>query len=133
MMQRITGAVAICVQLDKETVPDHGPEHHTTKSILRRTFTVERLCGDAHRSVLFFDIVGANPTTLSEKLAWDVTQKAWQRLLEIFHGTTQSLNADWVCGNVEFEIPRSLESVYILLKNVDNIVDVKAPDVPAVA
>lgn len=133
MMQRITGAVAVQARLDRDVVTDHGPQHHTTKGILRRTFTVERCCGDAHRSVLYFDPEGVNPATFAEQVSWDMTRAAWNRLKEIFRGMTQDLNADWVYNNVSFDIPFALESVYGFLKDAENIVDLQAPDVTTVA
>lgn len=133
MMQRIAGAVAVCVQLHKETVTDRGPQHHTTKGILRRTFTIERCCGDAHRSTLFFDVVRTNPTTLGEQLAEKATRAAWNRLMEIFRGMTRDLNADWVSNNPRFDIPLALENVYGFLKDTGDVVDLQAPDVPDAA
>lgn len=132
-MQRITGAVAICVQLHKDVVTDCGPQHKTTKGILRRTFTVERCRGDAHRSVLYFDPEGVNPATFAEQVSWDMTRAAWNRLMEIFHGAVCDLNADWVSNNVGFNILLALESVHVLLREVEDVVDVKAPDVPDAA
>ncbi|MDO8584514.1 MAG: hypothetical protein Q7R85_00105 [bacterium] len=133
MMQRITGAVAICVQLNRDVVTDNGPQHHATKGILRRTFTVERHRGDAHRCVLYLDVVGVNPTTLSEKLAWDATREAWQLLLRVFHDLNENLSADWSFNEVRFDIPFALENVYGFLKDAESIVNLVAPDVTAVA
>lgn len=133
MMQRITGAVAIRVQLHRDVVTDRGSQHQTTQAILRRTFIVERHCGDAHRSMLYLDVVRANPATLGEKLAWDATREAWQLLLRVFSNAKESLNADWVCDNVGFSVLLALESVYVLLKETEGIVDLRAPDVPDAA
>lgn len=128
MMQRITGTVAIHVRLYRDEVTDNGLSHRTAGGIARRTFTVERHANDTHRSVLYFDAEGVNPTTLAEQVTWEVTRAAWQVLISTFSGVNKKLDADWISNNVSLDISLSLESVYGFLRDSEYITDLAAPE-----